>query len=84
MAVVLRKDASSLFTIVGRVVVLRVAVPRDRSWEWKELITGRGDDSFREGLCGFLIPRVAIFLDLPTLQRWTRWDGQVGTFEFNV
>lgn len=82
MAVVLRKDASGLLTIVGRAVVLRVSVPRDRSWEWNELITGTGDDFFREGMCGFSIPKVTIFLDLLTLQRWTKWNGQVETFDF--
>ncbi len=76
MAVVLRKDLLGFLTIVGRAVVLCVSVPTDRIWGWVGLIIGPRDDIFREGVCGILIPKVTMFLDLLTLQKWTRWTDK--------
>jgi hypothetical protein len=72
MAVVLKRDPSGLLTVIGTAVVLRIAAPRDGGLDWAQLITGQAADFFPEGLCGIFVPKVTFFLDLLTLQRWTR------------
>ena len=81
MAVVLRRDASGLLTVIGRAVVLRLAALRDRGLDWAQLISRPTANFSSKDLCGILIPMVT-FLNLVTLQRWTGWNGQVEMFDF--